>query len=965
MGEIGRDRYVLETDKSSFSRGLKEAEGEAQRSFRSIGKSFKAMGPQFAAAGRGLTAGLTLPILGIGAVATKSFLDFDRAMTNSLAIMGDVSEGMKRDLRDTAREVAKSTTFSHEQSAESIFFLASAGLKANEIIGAMPIVARFAQAGNFDLALATDLATDAQSALGLKSKDLATGLTNLTRVQDVLVRANQISNATVQQFAESITQQGGAALRGFNKELEEGVGLLAFWADQGLKGSAAGNALASMLQLLPKAAENNSEAFEKYGIQLFDSEGKLKSFADIAREFEPILTRLTDEQRTQAFAQLGINRRLATGILMLKGGADSIDEYTTQLMAAGGATDEVADKQLKAFSAQMSLLRSELTDAAIELGSVLVPILVDFAKAMRPIIRLVARLAVGFGKLPKPLQVGIIAFAGFLAVLGPVLVMIGFMIPAITALIAIAPALGTAFLVLLGPVGLVILALAALIVIGVLVVKNWDAIVSFFKTEVGPALEAIGQAIKQLWEDIEEAVGDIKDFVIGAFTAVLDFVRGRWPEIATLLAGPFAPLVALATDAFGIRSRLVRVLKDLAGAAFDFGKDIVIQLKDGFLDAVASFFRVLADFVGEVTDRLNPFNWKFSPDTLLEIYEKAGREAGQTLGEGIADGLGEAAAQVRSAALEPVRAVREALLSLQGELGRLTRLPTRTSVQQQLRLTRLRLKLLRAEGSKKEKGELALLRQLKRAGFGSAESRQRREQLEARLGGVEAIKDEIDVLERVIREREFENEILRLRGQLADQTIVSDREMQVAAEGLILRIEDETRALTEQVSVIWTQYIPAMDAMGASVGGVGDEMEDFTDSMDDLSGIDLGGITQGIRGIVSSIGDFVALRAPDPFLFAAFLGFRGASTAEILRALELVGTLPSRPILVLPELTPTPIPVPAPPGTPTPMPMLPVASSSPSDGAPKMDFWAPITIQVPTTTTDRFAEDLYRMLAEE
>jgi hypothetical protein len=41
--------------------------------------------------------------------------------------------------------------------------------------------------------------------------------------------------------------------------------------------------------------------------------------------------------------------------------------------------------------------------------------------------------------------------------------------------------------------------------------------------------------------------------------------RSHWPEIATLLSGPFAPLVALATDGFGVRDKLIDAFKAVLG----------------------------------------------------------------------------------------------------------------------------------------------------------------------------------------------------------------------------------------------------------------------------------------------------------------------------------------------------------------------------------------------------------------
>ncbi len=151
---------------------------------------------------------------------------FQVAMTNSLAIMGNVSQAMREDMVTAAQAVAMQTRFSAKEAAEAYFFLASAGLDAAQSIGALPTVAKFAQAGNFDLALATDLLTDAQSALGLSVKDVTKNMKNMARVGDVLVKANTLANATVEQFSEALTTKAGAALRNLGKDVEEGVAVL-------------------------------------------------------------------------------------------------------------------------------------------------------------------------------------------------------------------------------------------------------------------------------------------------------------------------------------------------------------------------------------------------------------------------------------------------------------------------------------------------------------------------------------------------------------------------------------------------------------------------------------------------------------------------------------------------------------------------------------------------------------------
>lgn len=55
------------------------------------------------------------------------------------------------------------------------------------------------------------------------------------------------------------------------------------------------------------------------------------------------------------------------------------------------------------------------------------------------------------------------------------------------------------------------------------------------------------------------------DRVPDAFQRVLSWLRGNWPMVATIISGPFAPIVALATNAFGIRSALLNALGRIVG----------------------------------------------------------------------------------------------------------------------------------------------------------------------------------------------------------------------------------------------------------------------------------------------------------------------------------------------------------------------------------------------------------------
>ena len=334
----------------------------------------------------GISAAAVTAVTAIAVKSVAAFAEFDSKLNQSVAIMGDVSDALRNDMSDAAREVAKTTTFSAAEAAESYFFLASAGLDAEQSIAALPKVAAFAQAGMFDMAQATDLLTDAQSALGLTSDDAAVNLQNMADLGDVLVKANTLANASVEQFSSALTNKAAASMRTLSMEMEAGVAVLAVFADQGLKGEAAGTAFNATLEGLTKTARTNASAYEALGVQVFDSSGELNNMADIVAQLETGMEGMSTEQQNASLAGLGLTRTALDGTKALLGNSEAIREYEDELRNAAGTVDDVAAKQLDTFSGQMALLQSGFEDTFLSIGKLIIPILLDLMTSLGPIL---------------------------------------------------------------------------------------------------------------------------------------------------------------------------------------------------------------------------------------------------------------------------------------------------------------------------------------------------------------------------------------------------------------------------------------------------------------------------------------------------------------------------------------------------------------------------------------------------
>lgn len=345
--------------------------------------------------------------------AKDTILGFDDAMTQSLAIMGDVSESTRKSMEGTARSVALQYNAAVEDVAQSYYFLASAGYDAASSQAALGQVTAFAKAGMFDMEKATELAADAQSAMGLKSDDATTNLQNLTRITDVLTKANIDANGSVEQFAEALTNKAAAGSRLAGVSLESTVAVLETFAAQGLKGKKAGEAFSIVLRDLQEKSRTNKDAFEALGITVYDAQGAFAGFPTIIGQLEKSLSGMSVEQANATLATLGFTVEGANYIKTLLGMSTEITRYEERLKSAGGATQQIAEKQmtsmveqlkhLRAVAAELSLVGFEkLVQAVSFLAEKFGPSLQNVAKAagdalsfIRPMVEELAKLGGG------------------------------------------------------------------------------------------------------------------------------------------------------------------------------------------------------------------------------------------------------------------------------------------------------------------------------------------------------------------------------------------------------------------------------------------------------------------------------------------------------------------------------------------------------------------------------------------
>lgn len=158
---------------------------------------------------------------------------------------------------------------------------------------------------------------------------------------------------------------------------------------------------------------------------------------------------------------------------------------------------------------------------------------------------------------------------------------------------AVTTALGAAFTFLTSPIGLVILAIAAIIAIGVLLYKNWDTI----KEKAGQLKEWITGKFNELKENISKAVQAFADKFPATF-AFIKSVFDSWRQTVTnVISGVkqvFQGIIQFFTGVFtGDWSKALEGLKNIFSCAFKALSSLVMAPLNALKGVVSGAFNAI------------------------------------------------------------------------------------------------------------------------------------------------------------------------------------------------------------------------------------------------------------------------------------------------------------------------------------------------------------------------------------
>lgn len=615
-GDITQEQYdALQREIIATEQELQKLADEAAESNAALvkvseaGEKLESVGDTISGVGEKLL-GATTAVVALGTAAVTTTANFETAMSKVEALISSSSADLEGDmerLEEKARQAGETTKFSATEAAEAMSYMGLAGWSADEMIDGLDGVLNLAAASEMDLATASDIVTDYLSAFGLTAADSGA-------LVDKMAYAMSNSNTSTEQLGEAYKNCAATATQ-LGYGLDETTAALMVMADAGIKGGEAGTALSSIMTRLGNNTSGCRDMLAEYGVEVYDSEGNVKSLSSILSGMQDVWAGLTDEQKSNLAYVVAGKTAQSELMTVLGESTGSFEQYTAGLSDCTGAAETMAETMQDNLSGQLTVLMSQLQELAISFGQILMPAVKDIVSKLQGFVDKLNNMDEGTKE--TIVKVGLLV-----AAIGPLLIVIGKAISTVGKAMQGFSSLGVSVLKVVnhiktgtGMAGKLATAISGISAPILAVVAVIAVLVAAFKT-LWDTNSEFREKIVSIWNDI---VAKITSFVDGikerlealgisfeGVGGVLDVLKGVWTEFCNLLAPLFE-------SAFSTISTILSTVLDVITGLFDLFIGVftgdwqqawtgVTEIFSGVWDGITSLFSIALETIKGVAD---------------------------------------------------------------------------------------------------------------------------------------------------------------------------------------------------------------------------------------------------------------------------------------------------------------------------------------------------------------------------
>lgn len=291
--------------------------------------------------------------------SVKVFAGFEQKMARVRAVSG-ATVNQFQDMIGVAKQLGATTAFSATQAAEGMGFLAQAGFKVNEIVGAMPDVLNLAAAAQIDLARASDITTNILTGFGMSVGELA-------RANDILVSTFTGTNVSLEQLGEAFKLVGPVA-KAVGVTFEQTSVLIGALGNAGIQGSLAGTSLRRAMVSLIAPSNQQAAVMKRFGLNTLVANGQVKDMIAVLDKLKK------GGANTADIMQLFSLRAGPAMAALMSQGTEALRELEMRLERSGGLAEKIATQQLDTLQGAWTIMKSKIEAVAISLGEIFAPV---------------------------------------------------------------------------------------------------------------------------------------------------------------------------------------------------------------------------------------------------------------------------------------------------------------------------------------------------------------------------------------------------------------------------------------------------------------------------------------------------------------------------------------------------------------------------------------------------------------
>lgn len=422
MVRVGANISGFESAMGTVSQRLSAIDRDASKAF----SGFDKIGARLTDVGRTLSVALTLPLAAAGVAVTKMAADFDQGMRKVSSLIDDVTEQDFKNLSKQVLQLSRDLGIDAVKATDALYLALSSGIPKDNAVDFLRISSIAAIAGMTDTKVAVDGLTTVLQAYNLDASETRA-------VSDAMFAAVKIGKLEFPELAASIGIAAGTAkLLGISyQELLAAGATLTNTTGQAIP--EAMTMLASAMKALIDPSNEMKELLKK-----FSTESGVATIKTLG--FEVTLQKLWEasgknvEVFEKAFGRIE-GFRAAVGLT-----GDNAARTAKELEYLGHASDGVGQAQMaaneinKGATRQWEKALAQIKATGIEMGTTLLPAISNLLKASEPLLKMLAGAVDWFAKLSPEIQIAMLAFVSAVAVIGPLTLVLGGLLSAVSAI---------------------------------------------------------------------------------------------------------------------------------------------------------------------------------------------------------------------------------------------------------------------------------------------------------------------------------------------------------------------------------------------------------------------------------------------------------------------------------------------------------------------------------------------------